>query len=142
PGAVSCALRSRSATRAPSMNSATAILVPSCRRSLPRRTSEGAQSCEPPELFARDDFERRLAGERRFNRQRGEIALMQQRDVKLGAVAPARYLDCSEGAQMISYELRIEQHEAARDQARDEMHQRNLGSIAFAVEHALAEERA
>src|SRR5947209_19819689 len=41
---------------------------------------------------------------------------------------------------MVRDELRVEQYEAAGDQARDEMHQRHLRGVAFAVEHALAKE--
>src|SRR6185437_11761445 len=38
--------------------------------------------------------------------------------------------------------LRVEQLEAARDQPRHQMHQRDLGGIADAVKHALAEKGA
>ena len=43
---------------------------------------------------------------------------------------------------MIGDILRVEQPVAAGDEARHQMHQRDLGSVARAVEHALAEEGA
>ena len=43
---------------------------------------------------------------------------------------------------MIGHELRIEELESAGLETRDEVHERDLGSVARAVEHALAEERA
>src|SRR5438067_9544179 len=43
---------------------------------------------------------------------------------------------------MVGHVLGIEQPEAARTQPRDQVHQRDLGGIAHAMEHALAKERA
>ena len=43
---------------------------------------------------------------------------------------------------MVGHELGVEQAEAAGLQPRDEMHERDLGGVARAVEHALAEEGA
>ena len=43
---------------------------------------------------------------------------------------------------MVGDELRVEQPEAAGPQPRHQMHQRDLGGVARAMEHALAEERA
>src|SRR5262249_12341806 len=52
------------------------------------------------------------------------------------------HLDRAEGAQVISYKLRVEQLESAGLEAGDEGHERDLGSVALAGEHALAEGRA
>ena len=57
-------------------------------------------------------------------------------------ILPARHLSRPEGLQVLSDELGIEQAETTGPQPRDEMHQRDLGGIAGAVEHALAEEGA
>ena len=57
-------------------------------------------------------------------------------------ILPPRHLDRAECLQVIGDELRVEQLEAAGSQPRDEMHERDLRSIARAVEHALAEEGA
>ena len=43
---------------------------------------------------------------------------------------------------MVGDELRVEQPVAAGFEPRDQMHQRDLGSVARAVEHAFAEEGA
>ena len=53
----------------------------------------------------------------------------------------ARHLDRAEAAQVLGHELAVEQAKAALDQPRHEMDQRDLGRIALAAEHALAEER-
>src|SRR5690606_20576448 len=51
------------------------------------------------------------------------------------------HLDGAEARQMRGDELRVEEREATGAQPRDEMNQRDLGGVAFPVEHALAEER-
>src|SRR6202008_931278 len=55
---------------------------------------------------------------------------------------PAWHLDGAEAPQVVGDELGVEQLEAAGAQARDKVHERDLGGIAPAVEHALAEEGA
>ena len=43
---------------------------------------------------------------------------------------------------MLGEELRVEQPKAAGSKPREQMHERDLGGVARAVKHALAEERA
>src|SRR5690606_31586446 len=52
----------------------------------------------------------------------------------------ALHLDGAELAQVIGYELRIEQREAACNQPGDQMYERDFRSIALDREHALTEE--
>ena len=74
--------------------------------------------------------------------ERGEIAFADERRFQELVILPPRHLDRAEGLQVIGDELRVEQLEAAGPQPRDQMHERDLGRIARAVEHALAEEGA
>ena len=53
-----------------------------------------------------------------------------------------RHFDGAKTAQMLGDESRVEQHETARDQPRDQMHQRYFRGVAGVMKHALAEEGA
>ena len=55
---------------------------------------------------------------------------------------PPRNLDRAKGFQVVSDKLRVEQRKAAGAQPRDEMHERDFGSVALEMEHAFAEKRA
>ncbi len=55
-------------------------------------------------------------------------------------IAPLRHLDCAERLQVLGDILRVEQAIAAGLEPRDQMHQRDLGRVARAMKHALAEE--
>src|ERR1041385_5763555 len=74
--------------------------------------------------------------------QRGEAAVGEQGGFELAVILAAREFARAEHLEMIGHELRVEQHEAARAQSRDQMHERDLRGVAHAVEHALAEEGA
>src|SRR5690606_8698971 len=69
--------------------------------------------------------------------RRGRYAFLQHLQILF-----LRHLGGAELAQMFGYELRVEQGEAAMAQAGDEMDEGDLGGIACAMKHALAEERA
>src|SRR5206468_6059498 len=89
-----------------------------------------------------DDLERACTRDRLIRRQLEEIAgLAGERLVEQAGVAPPRNLRRTKALQMLGDILRVEQLEAAMDQPRHQMHQRDLGRIARGVEHALAEER-
>src|SRR6185369_6996745 len=57
-------------------------------------------------------------------------------------VGRPRHLDRPEGAQVVGYELRVEQTVVSGLEAGGKMHEGDLRSIARAVKHALAEEGA
>ena len=57
-------------------------------------------------------------------------------------IGAARYFHCAECSQVIGHKLGIEQAVVTGPQPGHEMHQRDLRSIARAVEHALAEKNA
>src|SRR5260221_14024485 len=105
------------------------------RKRFPIRTSQTTK------LFARDNLKRRFTCERRLDGQLEKIARVQQRDVELGAVAAARQLGRAKAAQMVGDELGVEQHEAAGDQPRHEVYQRDFRGAALTAKHALAEKR-
>src|SRR5690349_21048358 len=68
--------------------------------------------------------------------------LARDRLVEHGAIAAPWNLDRAKTLQMLGDVLGVEQLESAGDQSRHQMHQRHLGSVAGAMEHALAKERA
>src|SRR6516162_4811286 len=72
--------------------------------------------------------------------QRGKITFTRQRRLEELMILPARHLDCAERPEMIRDELCVQQPEAAGLEPGYKMHERNLGSIADTVKHALAEE--
>src|SRR5436190_2507847 len=82
------------------------------------------------------------AGERMQRAERGEVAFARERGFQQLVILAPRHLDRAEGPQVIGHELRVEQPKSAGLEARHEVHQCDLGGIARAVEHALAEERA
>src|SRR5262249_39359364 len=63
-----------------------------------------------------------------------------QRVFQQTVIAAFRHFDGAEGFQMFSDILCVEQPIAAGPEARDEMDQRDFGSVACAMKHALAEE--
>ena len=65
-----------------------------------------------------------------------------QRIRQLRLVQAARNFPRAELGQMGGHELRVQQPKATQSQARDQMHQRDLGGVGDEAEHALAEERA
>ena len=89
-----------------------------------------------------DDRQRLGAAHRVVERQRGEIAFARERLFQQPVIAALGHLDRAEGAQVVGDELGVEQPEAAGFEPRDQVHQRDLRSVARAVEHALAEEGA
>ena len=89
---------------------------------------------------ARDNPQRLGAAD--IQRQSQEIRVPHDRLIEQRAITPPRHLDGAKTAQMRGDELRVEQHKAARDQPRDQMHQRDLRGVAGVMKHALAEEGA
>src|SRR5262245_23853133 len=86
--------------------------------------------------------ERLRAGRRPLEAERAEIAFARQRRFQELVVLPPRHLDGAERLQVSGDELGMEQSVAAGLEARHQMHQRDLRSVARAVEHAFAEEGA
>src|SRR5450759_1876193 len=93
-------------------------------------------------LFAPNYRQRFRAAERAVERERAEIGLADKRILQQPVIAPLADLDGAEGLQVIGDVLGVEQPVAAGAQARDQIHQRDLGGVARAVEHTLAEEGA
>src|SRR5580692_10754052 len=82
------------------------------------------------------------AGNRLAQRKHREIRLPDEGLGQQLVVLAARHLGGAEGPEVVGDELGVEQAKAARLEPRDQMHQRYLGGIAGAMEHALAEEGA
>src|SRR3954469_24246662 len=82
------------------------------------------------------------AGHRLPGAQRAEVAVAAECCLQELVILPPRYLDRAENPEVIGHELRVQQLEPAGLEPGHEMHERNLGRVACAVEHALAEERA
>src|SRR5690606_12225961 len=78
-----------------------------------------------------DRRKRRGAVHRRY--ERCGIGFAVDGMVEQGQIAPPRNFYGTELTQMVGYELRVEQHEAAGDQPRDEVHQRHLRGVAGLV---------
>src|SRR3974377_369598 len=74
--------------------------------------------------------------------ERAKIGFARERVFEQAVIAPFRYLNCAQGAQMLCNVLRIEQPVTAGAQPRDQMHQRDFRGVAGAVKHALPEEGA
>src|SRR5437588_317432 len=74
--------------------------------------------------------------------ERGEVAFASGRGFEQFVILAPRHLDRAERAQVIGHKLCVEEPKSAGLEARHEVHQRDLGGVARAVEHALAEERA
>ena len=55
-------------------------------------------------------------------------------------IRAARNSDGTKAREMFRQELRVEQHKTTPSQPRNEMNQSNLAGVAFAREHAFAEE--
>src|SRR6202045_1148118 len=70
------------------------------------------------------------------------MSLTDQRGIEQFVVGGPGDFDGAECAQVLGDELRVEQAVMTGLQPRHQMHQRNLGSVAGAVKHALAEKRA
>src|SRR5262249_12241930 len=111
----------------------------SAHRRPARSSSHDKGSCRLGRGRAR---ERVLTRDRAIDRQRGKIAVTDQRRLQKLVVLAARYLDGAERLEMIGHELGVEQLEAAAAQPRHQMHERHLGGVARAMEHAFAKERA
>src|ERR1700726_4339510 len=79
---------------------------------------------------------------RLIERKRAKVAFADQRGVEQLVVGRPRHLDGAERAQMFGDELGVEQPETASLESRHQVHERNLGGVAGAVKHALAEEGA
>src|SRR5260221_100784 len=71
--------------------------------------------------------------------ERQEIALADQGCFQELVILPPRHLDGAEIPEMVGHELGIEQPKSARLEARHQMHECDLGGVARAMEHALAE---
>src|SRR3954465_14093678 len=82
------------------------------------------------------------SGHRLPGAQRAEVAIAGERCLQELVILPPRYLDRAENPEMIGHELRVQQLEPAGLEPGHEMHERNLGRVACAVKHALAEEGA
>src|SRR5258708_19703759 len=89
---------------------------------------------------ARRDYPQRpRATDRPIERQFPEIRLASDRLVEQRGIAPPRDLDRAKAAQVLGHILRVEQFEAARDQPRHQVHQRDLRAIAAPFKHPLPE---
>src|SRR5262249_9720094 len=75
-------------------------------------------------------------------RQRAEIAIAAERRLQQLVILASRDLHRAKALEVISHELSVEQLEAAGAQTRDQVDEGDLGRVAHAVEHALAEEGA
>src|SRR5207253_6239396 len=97
---------------------------------------------ERPASPRRELRQRLFAGDRLLDAKRAEIAFARERVLQELVILAPRHLDRPEGAQVIGDELGVEQFESTGLQARHQVHQRHLGGVAGAVEHALAKEGA
>ena len=73
--------------------------------------------------------------------ERSEVAFARERGFQQLVILPPRHLDGAEGPEVIGHVLGVEQLESADLEPGHEMHERDLGRVARAMEHALAEER-
>src|SRR3954468_3224632 len=92
--------------------------------------------------IAGEHCKRLRSGHRLPGAQRAEIAITGERRLQELVVLPPRHFDGAENPEVIGHELRVQQLEPAGLEPGHEMHERNLGCVAGAVEHALAEEGA
>src|SRR5262249_54323545 len=83
-----------------------------------------------------------FAGHRPAGRQRREIAITAERRFQQLVILAPRDLNRTKALEVVGDKLGIEQLEAAGPQTRDQMDEGDLGGVARAVEHALAEEGA
>src|SRR3954462_10373795 len=86
--------------------------------------------------------QRLFAGPRPAGRQRAEIAIAAERRFQQLVILASRDFDRTKALEVIGDELSVEQLEAAGPQTRDQVDEGDLGGVARAVEHALAEEGA
>src|SRR5262249_4477748 len=94
----------------------------------------GARSCQLRQ--------RLFAGHRPAGRQRAKVAITAERCFQQLVILAPRDLDRTKALEVVGHKLSIEQLEAAGPQTRDQVDEGDLGSVARAVEHALAEEGA
>src|SRR5262249_50005006 len=107
-----------------------------------RRCRYSPTDREPPGSVGAELRQHLRAGHRTAQAERAEIAFAQQRRLQQLVILPPRQLDRTEGLEVIGHELGVEQLEAAGLEPRHQVHERDLGGIARAVKHALAEEGA
>ncbi len=107
----------------------------------PVGVTAGAKRRFPPTIGARGQGGQNIcAADGLSGRPCIPVRLLAHGGVQKALVVPPGNLDRAELREVRCHELGIEQREAAPAQAGDEMSQRHLRSVAFLMEHALAEE--
>src|SRR5262249_35219931 len=96
----------------------------------------------PERVVPHQVSERLHARDRTGRSERGKVGFAGERRFQQLVILSPRNLDRAERLEVIGDELRIEQLETAGPQPRGKVDERDLGCIARAVKHALAEERA